>query len=107
MLKESSDLQIFSSNPLTLRKLALFMVDAMRQTGKSSMPFVIASLNKQSETYLTIGIACKGKSKFANSFRKCADATRARIRQDRFEGSIVEIENHDISKFMENLQIFL
>lgn len=50
----------------------------------------------------------RGKfSKFAQAFRKTADATRARVRQDRFDMSIIELAKPELAKFMEYLQIFL
>ena len=105
VLKDSPDLSVFS-HPLTLLKLSLFMVEAMKQTGKAYLPFVIAALSKSSETYLVVGVS-EGKSSFAEAFRKCADVTRASMKQDRFDCSVIEIAKNDLAKFMEHLQIFL
>eukprot|EP00158_Paraphelidium_tribonemae_P004384 Partr_v1_DN26724_c0_g1_i1_m8625 putative cell division cycle 45 homolog (S. cerevisiae) len=105
VLKESADMQLFCHS-LTLLKLALFMTEAMKQTGKSDNPFVIAALDKEHELYLVVGL-CSGRSSFSQAFRKCADVTQAKIRQDRFDCSVIEIGKTDLAKFMEHLQIFL
>jgi cell division control protein 45 len=55
VLKESPDL-IFYLHPLTLTKLALFMVTTMRESGRSNLPFVIAALDVNSDTYLIAGL---------------------------------------------------
>lgn len=56
VLKDSPELYLFT-NPLTLRKLAQFMGEAMTQTGRSYMPSVIAALDKDTNLYLTIGLS--------------------------------------------------
>jgi hypothetical protein len=40
------------------------------------------------------------------AFKKTADLTRARIRQDRFDSSVIELAKGDLAKFMEHLQVF-
>lgn len=55
IVKESPDLQIFL-HPLTLSKLGQFLLTAMRETGKSYLPFVIAALNPSTDTYLVVGL---------------------------------------------------
>jgi cell division control protein 45 len=48
--------QMILLHPLTLSKLAFFMIDAMRETGKADLPFVIAALNRETDTYLIVGL---------------------------------------------------
>jgi cell division control protein 45 len=61
VLKDTPDLSLFQ-HPLTLCKLAMFMVNAMRETGKGHLPLVIASLvpasngDVDSDTYLIVGL---------------------------------------------------
>jgi hypothetical protein len=45
-------------------------------------------------------------SKFGQAFRRTADETRAHVRQDRFDTSIIELTKNDLAKFMEHLQIY-
>lgn len=55
VLKESPDLYLFL-HPLTLSKLAMFMITTMRETGKSHLPLVIAALDASKDEYLVIGM---------------------------------------------------
>ena len=41
------------------------------------------------------------------AFRKAADTANARIRHDRFDSSIIEVQSSDIYKFVESLQTFI
>lgn len=59
VMKENADLPIFL-HPLTLTKLALFMMDAMKETGRAYLPFVIAALNKDTDAYIVVGIDGRG-----------------------------------------------
>jgi cell division control protein 45 len=98
-------------NPLTLTKLAYFLTDAMREAGKVDLPFVCAVLDKHKETYMVVGVDCADRegsvrqNQFGKAFNETADATRARVRQDRFDTSVVEIARPDLTKFMEHLQL--
>ncbi len=64
ILKESPDLHIFL-HPLTLSKLGRFLLTAMRETGKSYLPFVIAALNPDNDAYLIVGL----DNQFVNGYR--------------------------------------
>ena len=55
VLKENPDMALFL-HPLTLSKLAMFMITAMRETGRSYLPFVIAALNPKTDSYLIVGM---------------------------------------------------
>lgn len=64
-MKEGPDLKLFC-HPSTLSRLALWLVDATRdkwaekdaRKGKQpkSLPFVVACLNEEKETYLVVGV---------------------------------------------------
>ena len=133
VMKDGPDLDLFL-HPLTLTKLALFMMDAMRETGRAYLPIVMAALKRDTDTYLVAGLdglrgggASRRKyanvsslsfsrifsdlllvmvcSKFGNAFRKTADATRASIRQNRFDTAVIELARADLTRFMEYLQV--
>lgn len=61
VLKDTPDLALFQY-PLTLCKLAMFMVSAMRETGKGHLPLVLASMipastgDGDNDTYLIVGL---------------------------------------------------
>ena len=47
-----------------------------------------------------------GNSKFAHAFKETADKTRARVKHDRFDTSVIELAKQDLTRFMEFLQMF-
>jgi cell division control protein 45 len=66
VIKEGPDLELFS-HPATLERLALWLVDAVRDllennstaarpTKIKSLPFVVASLDERRDTFLVVGI---------------------------------------------------
>jgi cell division control protein 45 len=96
--------------PLTLSRLALFIVDAMREKKKKKpKPMVLAVQSRASSTYTVIGLAEKafdghvGRNSFGIAFREAAEHTRARIRHDGFDASIIEVLRDDVRHFVEYL----
>lgn len=76
VLKENSaaaSTLAFFHNPLSLTKLALFMVDALRESGRSQLPFVIAvpkvPVPDALDTYLVVGIC--GSGDYRKRFCRC------------------------------------
>lgn len=65
MMREGPDLKLFT-HPATLSRLALWLVDAVRdrwaekdtKAGKKvkSLPFVVAALNEEKDTWLVVGV---------------------------------------------------
>lgn len=109
------DLRLFS-HPLTLTKLALFLVEAMKETRRAWLPFVMACHLKDSDMCLVVGIEGMKpkedsisikKNKFGQAFTKTADVTRADIKQQRFDSSVIELPKRDLVKFMEHLQMYM
>lgn len=45
-------------------------------------------------------------SKFSRAFQQTAHMTKARVKHDRFDTSIIELAKPDLTKFMEHLQMF-
>ncbi|KAG5459849.1 MAG: hypothetical protein BJ554DRAFT_8182 [Olpidium bornovanus] len=85
VLRDEPDLQILC-HPLTLSKLSLFLVDAMRVTpvelheelnlsgnlqeyGKTNLPFVLAVLDEQKDRYLVAGVT--GSARHGDVRKKC------------------------------------
>jgi cell division control protein 45 len=54
-IKEHPDISTFL-HPLALTKLGLFMLTAMKETGRSYLPFVIAVFDVEQDTYLVVGL---------------------------------------------------
>lgn len=44
-----------------------------------------------------------GRNRFGNAFREVADETRARVRIDGFEATVVEVRKEDLAGFLEGL----
>jgi cell division control protein 45 len=61
VMKETPETAIFL-HPLTLTKLASFLMDAMKETGRAYLPFVIAALNTKTERYLVVGLDGRGET---------------------------------------------
>lgn len=54
VLKHSTDLAWLASHPLSLSKLALFIVEAMRDTKSAHLPLVLAAFQTQSQLYQVV-----------------------------------------------------
>eukprot|EP01094_Clydonella_sp_ATCC50884_P030141 TRINITY_DN9716_c0_g1_i2.p1 TRINITY_DN9716_c0_g1~~TRINITY_DN9716_c0_g1_i2.p1 ORF type:complete len:345 (-),score=105.94 TRINITY_DN9716_c0_g1_i2:102-1136(-) len=98
VLNDSADQHRFT-HPLTLLKLALFLLDTIKRGPK---PIVLCALNEERNSYLIVG-GSRGKNDFGVSFNRAARSTGARIRQHTFDGSIVELQREDLTKFIEYL----
>jgi len=55
VLKDTPDLFLFS-HPLTISRLAYFLADAFKESGKSETPVVVAAYNEMTGTYLAVGV---------------------------------------------------
>jgi hypothetical protein len=54
ILKHSADLAWLASHPASLSKLALFLVEALRNTKKARLPLVLAAYQPQSQLYQVV-----------------------------------------------------
>ena len=101
----------FFQNPLGLQRLALFVMDAYKETKKSVKykPLVLCVLNGQTNSFLVVGVTgVQGmsevpKNSFGIKFRKAALDANARINHDGFETSIIEILKDDFEGFIDEL----
>lgn len=132
------DLVIFN-NPLMLAKLGSWIMENLTEldflNNKTSLkPFVLASFDANSDTYLVIGLAPRyprdmdnsaraklaqksqsGKgvqetvttrlNTFSVAFKRLSDDSGAKVRIDSFESSIIEIRKEDLPPFLEKLTL--
>lgn len=129
VLKHSSDLSWLASHPISLSKLALFLVEALRNTKKARLPLVLAAYQPQSQLYQVVatnGVRRSGttgdeeveddedegvadqpyqfRNHFGSSFRQAAQQIRARVKHDGFESSVIEVNADDLKQFLHVLQ---
>ena len=108
LINHSSQLELFS-HPPTLVSLSLFLIDTLRTHKKSSKPIVVAALNKNSNSYLVVGVTpvAPDDPKMANTFGRCfrnaAKKTNSTINLHFFDSSVIEIKAQDVNKFLEFL----
>lgn len=126
------DLKIFN-NPLMLSKLGSWLVENITELDfvnnkKSLKPFVVASLDVFSDSYLVIGLAPKYPRGMDNTtrarlaqekngavtmrlntfsviFQQLANTSGAKVRIDSFDSSVIEIRKDDLVPFLEKLAV--
>jgi cell division control protein 45 len=122
ILRHSPDLAWLSSHPLSLSKLALFIVDAQRETKKAALPLVLAAFQPASQLYQVVAtngsrLASPGsdpeaveedplgfRNHFGMCFRQAAALVRARVKHDGFQSSVIEVNADDLKAFIHTLQ---
>ncbi|KDQ60671.1 hypothetical protein JAAARDRAFT_172739 [Jaapia argillacea MUCL 33604] len=121
VLTQGPDLALFS-HPGVLSRLALWLVDALRdrvngqslsgKVGKAkrkSLPFVVACLNEKTGTYIVVGVTGAldfgdvRKNEFGLAFLDAKERCNARTRHGSFDTSVLEINQADIKIFLETL----
>ncbi|QPG74390.1 hypothetical protein FOA43_001717 [Brettanomyces nanus] len=130
--KDTIDFQTLGSsqklfqNPLILTKLGNWILEACSEMDGSPLPLVIASLDKDTGTYLVCGLPPKYPNMkgfdekidrkqredkttvlntFSLAFQEIANSTGAKARIDSFESSIIEIRKEDLPLFLERLTL--
>ncbi|PPR08067.1 hypothetical protein CVT24_010528 [Panaeolus cyanescens] len=118
ILSQGPDLALFS-NPSVLMRLALWLVDALRdklsgmtvnaRSRKKSLPFILACLNETKGRYTVVGVMGAldygeiRKNEFMKAFLDAQEKTRADVQLTSFDGSILEIDQADLKIFLEKL----
>jgi cell division control protein 45 len=108
LLHESSHTALFC-HWQSLTRLALFVLDALKKPSKTSKPLVLCALNRESNTYLVLGVTPAAPSTrakrndFGISFHQAARLTKAHVQSHSFDSSVVEIAAPDVSRFLELL----
>lgn len=76
-----------------------------------SLPFVLAALDKARDTYTVVGIVGApdygdvGRNRFGLAFQEAAASSGARMRNDRFDSSVLEVKRDDLLSFVEALHL--
>ncbi|KCV71900.1 hypothetical protein H696_01309 [Fonticula alba] len=106
----NSDLLVV--HPLTLTRLALYMRDALRSSGKTNLPLLVASLCHSTDSYFVIGLDRERSSSsqvqrnvFSVILKNVAAERGIRLRHDGFDASVLEIRREDLTPFLEAIQL--
>ncbi|KAG0368720.1 CDC45 family [Gamsiella multidivaricata] len=116
-LKDGPDLPIFW-NPLTLNKLAQFLVYAIREYGSRKtthrpIPLVIAVLKEKTQTFVVTGVHGSPvigeaiPNKFGIVFEKISYNEQIPVKHLGFDKSAVEIDRDDVETFMKSISRYL
>ncbi|KAF8953259.1 hypothetical protein BGZ52_000614 [Haplosporangium bisporale] len=112
-LKDGPHLPIFW-NPLTLNRLAQFLVYAIREygstkTGNRPIPLVLAVLKEDTQTFIVTGvhgsptIGNVSPNKFGIVFEKIAYNEKIPVKHMGFDKATVEIDRDDLETFMKSI----
>ncbi|CCU98427.1 unnamed protein product [Malassezia sympodialis ATCC 42132] len=76
-----------------------------------NLPFVLAALDTERDVFVVVGIVGASdygdvsKNRFGLAFQDAAQASGARMRNDRFESSVLEVRRDDLMPFIESLHL--
>ncbi|KAG0205351.1 hypothetical protein BGX33_007985 [Mortierella sp. NVP41] len=109
-LKDGPDLPVFW-DPLSLSKLAQFLVYAIREYGSSKsghrpIPLVVAVLKEETQTFVVTGINGSpvigevNPNKFGNVFERISYNEKIPVKYLGFDKSVIEIDRDDLETFM-------
>lgn len=100
----------YFTNPITLSKLGTFVCDALQNNKKNDKPYVICAEVKQRGTFLICGTYGREKitnrvrkNDFGTSFSQAARYSKANVKHDGFERSVVEVEASSVDSFLQIL----
>lgn len=111
VLTQGPDLALFS-HPSVLARLALWLVDALRDrigTKRRSLPFVVACLDEAKGSYTVVGVMAAldfgevCKNDFAMTFLHARDRSKAEVKHTSFDTSVIEVEQNELTSFLEAL----
>ncbi|KAF8580907.1 CDC45-like protein [Ramaria rubella] len=117
VLTQGPDLALFT-HPAVLSRLALWLVEALRDKvgattmgrgKKKCLPFVVACLDEKAGTYIVVGVTAAlefgdvRKNQFGLAFLDAKTRCNARTRHGSFDTSVLEINQADLSIFLETL----
>ncbi|WFC98739.1 DNA replication initiation factor cdc45 [Malassezia yamatoensis] len=77
----------------------------------TSLPYVLAALDKSRDCYTVVGLVGAsdygdiGRNRFGLAFQEAAASSGARMRNDRFETSVLEVKRDDLLAFIETLHL--
>lgn len=117
VLTQGPDLALFT-HPGVLSRLALWLVEALRdkvggvsigRSKKKCLPFVVACLDEKAGTYIVVGVTAAldfddvRENQFGLAFLDAKTRCNARTRHSSFDTSVLEINQADLSVFLETL----
>ncbi|KAH9901089.1 CDC45-like protein [Cubamyces lactineus] len=119
VLTQGPDLPLFV-HPGVLARLALWLVDALRdrveptapvyaRSRRKALPFVLACLNEKAGTYIVVGVTGAPdfddvrKNEFGLAFLDAKERCNARTRHGTFDTSVLEINKDDLKVFLQTL----
>ncbi|KAF9180149.1 hypothetical protein BGZ51_006577 [Haplosporangium sp. Z 767] len=115
-LKDGPDLPIFW-NPITLKKLAQFLVYAIREyggkSGHRSIPLVLAVLKEETQTFIVTGVHGSPiigeviPNKFGIVFERISYNEKIPVKHLGFDKSVIEIDRDDMESFMNSIGRYL
>ncbi|KAF9453265.1 cell division control protein 45 [Macrolepiota fuliginosa MF-IS2] len=115
VMTQGPKLELFS-HPGVLMRLALWLVDALRdrvpasqitaQNKRKGMPFVVACLDERKDAYSVVGVTAAmefgdvKKNHFALAFVEARDRCNATIHHSSFDTSVIEVQKEHIKTFL-------
>ncbi|XP_006458240.1 hypothetical protein AGABI2DRAFT_199684 [Agaricus bisporus var. bisporus H97] len=115
VITQGPKLELFS-HPGVLMRLALWLVDALRdrvpasqntvQSKRRGMPFVVACLHEHKDAYIIVGVTAAmefgdvKKNHFALAFVEARDRCNATTHHSSFDTSIIEVRREHIKTFL-------
>lgn len=122
VVKEGPDLAVFR-NPLALCRLGIWIAQTKAESNKKkySPPLVVASLDTNTGNFLVLGMNPRQArdyqyvrkedddedrfvfNRFTRRFAKAAEEVQTRYKMDMFEMAVIEVDKHDLTKFLEKM----
>ncbi|KAG5645924.1 hypothetical protein DXG03_005071 [Asterophora parasitica] len=119
ILSQGPDLPLFA-HPSVLARLALWLVDALRdrlpsggtagtRTQRKGLPFVVACLNETTDTYMVVGVMASWnfgdvrRNDFGAAFIGATQRCNTQTQHTSFDASVLEIPQKDLKIFLDAL----
>ncbi|KAJ3253044.1 hypothetical protein HK103_001006 [Boothiomyces macroporosus] len=102
---DGEQLHLFGKSIPLLYRLSTFIIEAYKEHRQKNLPFVIAALDEQTDTYLVLGREPSRKNLFGLAFIDAANKTGIEITIDFFDSSCIKVGKDDLGTFLENLQL--
>jgi len=99
------------TNPVALSKLALFIVNALRERfpNRPKCPFILSSLCSVRDCFVVVGVATSNrmgtivKNSFGSAFSSAREIVKARTKHMGFETWVIEVQKEDLKRFIEEV----
>jgi cell division control protein 45 len=114
---QERDMHNVFAKPLALTKLAHYLMDMHRESGKwagdKSRPLVLMAEKPRTKTYMVVGYECPEhagtavKNRFGQNFELAAKTMKGTFRFDSFDSNVVEVDGNDVQRFIEQLHYMM